>query len=93
MLRNGDWGNFSLRCDEAKALHDHAAIVKTETQIDVTVFSSASVLERSKAEQREASVGLAKFKLSQGDIVRAKEIAELCSIPYIEIGLMADGIN
>ncbi|MEM8502216.1 MAG: helix-turn-helix domain-containing protein [Cyanobacteria bacterium P01_D01_bin.1] len=93
MLKSGDWANLSVRCDDARELRDHAITMEIATQKPVSVFSPANVLERSKVEQREASVGLAKFKLSQGDIVRAKEIADLCSIPYTELGLTADGMH
>jgi len=90
MLRSGDWANFSLRCDEAKKLRDCAATIEVNSQTTTAIFSSANTLARSEAEQREVSVGLAKFKLSQGDIVRAKEIAKLHSIPYAEIGIAVD---
>ncbi len=97
LLRAEDWGNFSLRCEEAQALSDSSGKLrqrvsntKKSTQVAAAMASPANALERSKAEQRAASVGLAKFKLSQGDIARAKEIADLCSLSYVEIGLTAD---
>ena len=91
LLKAEDWGNFSLRCEEAGVLCDRASATKNAAQVAVATFSSVSSLERSKAEQRAASVGLAKFKISQGNIDRAKEIADLRSIPYAEIGLTVDG--
>ena len=89
MLKSGDWANFSLRCDEAEKLRGRATTLKNTTAI----VSSVSTLACSKAEQREVLVGLAKFKLSQGDLARAKEIAELHSIPYSEIGIAVDAIS
>ena len=91
LLKAEDWGNFSLRCEEAGVLGDRASATKNATQATVATSSSVSSLERSEAEQRAASVGLAKFKISQGNIDRAKEIADLRSIPYAEIGLTVDG--
>ena len=91
LLKAEDWGNFSLRCEEAVVLCDRASATKNAIQVAIATSSSVSPLERSKAEQRTASVGLAKFKISQGDIDRAKEIADLRSIPYAEIGLTVDG--
>ena len=93
MLKSGDWANFSLRCDEAKKLCAYAEIIENGSQTATATLSSANssanTLSRSKAEQREVSVGLAKFKLSQGNTTRAKEIADLYSIPYSEIGIVA----
>ena len=91
MLKSGDWPNFSLRCEEAVKLREHVLCTHNLTQIVESTSSSSNALERSKAEQRAASVGLAKFKVSQGNIARAKEIAELCGIPYVDIGLTRSG--
>ena len=93
MQKLGDWPNFSLRCEEAEKLRDRVLCTHNLTQIveSTSTSSSANALERSRAEQRAASVGLAKFKVSQGNIARAKEIAELCGIPYVDIGLNRKG--
>ena len=96
LLKNGDWANFSLRCDEATELRDRAlasqvATAEASRQAPASVPTSISALERTEAEQRQAAIGLAKFKVSQGDIVRAREIADMRRIPYAEIGLTTDG--
>ncbi|MEO0644634.1 MAG: hypothetical protein AAFZ17_00550 [Cyanobacteria bacterium J06650_10] len=45
----------------------------------------------SQLERRNSSIGLAKFKVAQGDYARAREIADLCDLPYKTIGLQEDG--
>lgn len=94
MLKNGDWANFSLRCDEARELRDRASaaqVATAEVICQSPANSEMSASDRNKAEQIQSAIGLAKFKASQGDIVRAKEIADLRGIPYPHIGLTADG--
>lgn len=93
MLKSGDWANFSLRCDEAEKLRDRVATTEIDHEPTEVKCSTTGTLARSEAEQREVSVGLAKFKLSQGDIARAKEISDLYSIPYSEIGIVVDNTN
>ncbi len=95
MLKNGDWANFSLRCDEAKELRHRASaaqVATTETIAHRHASTSAthSTLERSEAEQRETVIGLARFKISQGDVAGARKIADLQNIPYSDIGLTGD---
>lgn len=46
-------------------------------------------LERIQSEQRHAAIGLAKFKISKGEVTRAKEIADQLGIAYSAIGLIA----
>ena len=97
LLKNGDWANFSLRCDEAKELRDRAstaqeAIAQANGPLRPVEFSvSVTGSDRVEAEQREAAIGLAKFKISQGNVARAREIADMRKIPYAEIGLTTDG--
>ena len=96
LLKNGDWANFSLRCDEATELRDRALASQVATagasrQAPTNVPTSISALERTEAEQRQAAIGLAKFKISQGNVARAREIADMRKIPYAEIGLTTDG--
>ena len=98
LLKAGDWANFSLRCEEAKGLGDCAASAQVATakanyQISVKPPASRGASERPDVEQRKAVIGLAKFKMGQGDIARAKEIADLCDISYRDIGLTRDGKN
>ena len=99
LLKAEDWANFSLRCEEAQNLRDrdlaaHLATDEANCQRRATEsVASISILERTKLEQREASIGLAKFKLNQGDLARAREIADLCNIPYEDIGPLGNGIG
>lgn len=96
LLKNGEWANFSLRCDEAMELRDRALVSQAATaeasgQAPTSAAASINALERTEAEQRQAAIGLARFKLSQGDIARAREIADMRRIAYADIGLTADG--
>ena len=94
MIKNGDWANFSLRCDEATELRGRASAAQVATAEAIAhspASSEISALERTKTEQLQAAMGLAKFKVSQGDITRAREIADLRGIPYLHIGLTTDG--
>ena len=98
LLRKGDWANFSLRCDEAKVLRDRAlatqkAVTKTTAQsANATPSSIAGIrhtqLARIQAEQRQSAIGLAKFKVSRGEIGRAKAIADQLEIAYSDIGIV-----
>ena len=99
MLRKGDWANFSLRCDEAKALRDRAlaaqaVTIKTTAQTANTEPYSIpgmrlTQLARTQTEQRQSAIGLARFKVGRGEIIRAKEIADHLGIAYSDIGLSA----
>ncbi|MGB7085117.1 MAG: hypothetical protein WBD47_06160 [Phormidesmis sp.] len=90
-LRSGDWANFSLRCDEAAELCDRTLASEVFARSDKGVANPVQLLNQSIVEQREISLGLAKYKVERGDVIRAKEIADMCSIPYQEIGLTEDG--
>lgn len=87
MLKSRDWANFSLRCDEARDLRKRSLAVAFVQSDQLPVASEVTQPETSR---RGAAVGLAKFKVSQGDNDRAKEIADLFSIPYSEIGLASN---
>ena len=96
LIRRGDWANFSLRCDEAKGLRDRAlADRRTKASIHRATATSSSnssahtQRSRIQAEQRQAAIGLAKFKVSRGEIKRAKEIADLLKISYSDIGIVS----
>ncbi|MGB3294359.1 MAG: hypothetical protein WBB01_15335 [Phormidesmis sp.] len=96
MLKSGDWGNFALRCEEAAELRDRALAVQVATaeasrQAQDSVVPAMNALERAEVEQREAAIGLAKFKINQGELSRAKEIADQLGLSYLDIGLTADG--
>ena len=95
LLKAGDWANFALRCDEATDLRNRALAAQASTAeaacqspADAPVISA---LERTEVEQREAAIGLARFKVTRGDIAGARAIADLKGIRYEDIGLTADG--
>ena len=94
LLKNGDWANFALRCDEAKELQDRASVAQMATAEARSPKPAAtpvmSALERTETEQREAAIGLLKFKISQGKLDEARAIADMKGIPYLEIGLTSD---
>ena len=104
LIRRGDWANFSLRCDEAKVLRDRALasqrvkdaaqVTKAHTQTTTDTPTSAKAVahaqqSRIQLEQRQAAIGLAKFKVSRGEIKRAKEIADQLRIAYSDVGIAA----
>ena len=61
------------------------------TGLHITVCSSSMRLEISQLEKRQSSIGLAKFKVSQGDYARAREIADLFELSYGSVGLREYG--
>ena len=101
LIRKGNWANFSLRCDEAEELRDSLAerlrqrATVAHRTINQTAAATSSpvsnlrhtTLARAQAEQRQAAIGLAKFKVSKGDIKKAKEIADHLGIAYSDIGV------
>jgi hypothetical protein len=86
MIRNGDWANFALRCDEAKALRERMVALPTVRAIEPPTFSR-SPFERSLAERRESALGLARFKVTQGQIEAAQAIAQQFDLTQAELGL------
>ena len=90
MIKSGDWANFALRCDEAQELRDRASTTK-ERQPSVVAALPENALSRVKAEQREAAIGLLRFKVTQGNLSEARKIADSQGITYAEIGLSEDG--
>jgi len=91
MLKSGDWANFSLRCDEAQTLQSQSLALEFQTRQAKSSCPTATRLELFQPDRRSSSVGLAKFKISQGDYARAKEIADLCRLSYETVGLRKDG--
>ena len=91
MLKSGDWGNFSLRCDEARELKRQSLAIELRKKRESSACPLADELDRSLLDRRHSSIGLAKFKVSQGDYARAKEIADLTGLSYESIGLQKDG--
>ena len=92
MLKSGDWGNFSLRCDEARTLQERMRYVDHQAARDVADDSSIASVRASQSDRLSSSIGLARFKVSQGDYARAREIAALCNLSYETIGLQEDGM-
>lgn len=91
MLKSGDWGNFSLRCDEARTLQERMRRIDRQATRDVADDSSIASMKTSQSDRLSSSIGLARFKVSQGDYARAREIAALCNLSYETIGLRDDG--
>ena len=88
MLRNQDWGNFSLRCDEAITLRKRQqAAVVTPQKLRTSAVESKSPFERSLQERRASALGLVRFKVSQGDIERAISISQQFGFSSAEINL------
>ncbi len=58
---------------------------------DIFTHPLTSDLQNFQTDRLNLSIGLAKFKVSQGDYARAKEIADLFGFPYETIGLREDG--
>ena len=91
MLKSGDWGNFSLRCDEARDIQRRALCSERQSIRDVSIKTSRTNMEGLQKDRLISSIGLARFKVTQGDYARAREIAALFNISYETIGLRKDG--
>ncbi|MEL6351594.1 MAG: hypothetical protein AAFR58_07510 [Cyanobacteria bacterium J06627_28] len=91
MLKNEDWGNFALRCEEAEELRERAAH-RLATPVRKTQYGNKprnrSPFVRSEKERHSCALGLARFKVSRGDIARAKAIAQQFGFKLADIGLM-----
>ena len=87
MLKAEDWANLSLRCEEAENLRQRASSAKSVVHSVPALAAQTDLANREQAEKREAVVGLAKYKMSQGDFAKAQAIADSHQIPYAEIGL------
>lgn len=74
MLRNGDWGNLALRCEEAQALkqrsHDPVDIGSREQPTKCSPF------KRSNEDRKAIAAGLARYKTACGDMEGAKAISQ-----------------
>ena len=90
MLRNGDWGNLTLRCDEAVALRERAAELPLARAAAKPGITSRSPFERSAKERRASALGLACFKLSQGLTQQALALAQQFGLSMAELGLADD---
>jgi hypothetical protein len=84
MFRNGDWANLALRCEEAIALRDRTVAMPIARTGEQSVTGSIP-FARSAQEQRESALGLARFKLSQGQMDQALAIAQQFGLARSEI--------
>jgi hypothetical protein len=84
MIRNGDWANFALRCDEAILLRGRTVTLPVARALEPNA-NGHSPFKRTEAERRECAIGLAQFKLSQGNIEQAMEIAQQFGFVLSEI--------
>jgi hypothetical protein len=87
MFRNGDWANLALRCEEAITLRDRTSALPVARDGAQSVNGS-SPFARSAQEQRESALGLARFKLSQGQMDQALAIAQQFGLTRSEIDPM-----
>jgi hypothetical protein len=87
MLRNGDWGNFALRCDEAILLRERTVALPVARALEPNA-TGHSPFERSPAERRDSALGLARFKVSQGLMEQALAIARQFGLTQAEVGLL-----
>ena len=86
MIRNGDWANFALRCDEAVALRQRATELPM-VRAAQPQGTGRSPFERSPAERRESALGLARFKVAQGLMEQALALAQQFGLSSAELGL------
>jgi hypothetical protein len=86
MIRNGDWANFALRCDEAKTLRELAVVLPVAGSVE-PIGARRSPFERTQAERRESALGLARFKVLRGQVAEALAIAQKFGITRAELGL------
>jgi hypothetical protein len=86
MIRNGDWANFALRCDEAKTLREQTMALPVVHAVESRT-ASCSPFERTQAERRESALGLARYKVSQGLIEQAMAIAQEFGLSRAELRL------
>ena len=91
MIRNGDWANFALRCEEAKVLRERA-VAPTAARFVAPGIASQSPFERSSAERRASALGLVRFKVSQNLVDQALAISQQFGFSNAEIGLSHSGM-
>lgn len=93
MIRNSDWANLSLRCEEALLLRERATVLpviraNAEPSTNEEPSSSGrSPFERSATERRTSALGLARFKVTQGQREQALAIAQQFALTPAEVGL------
>ena len=87
MIRSGDWANFALRCDEASELKKRRLAAIAKPQSAKTVMKNMSPFESTSAERRASALGLARFKVSKGNVEQALAISKQFGFSPTEIGL------
>ena len=80
MLRNGDWGNLALRCEEAKTLKRRALERAQGKRTPIPVAEKRQPSEWSAQERRASALGLVQFKLRRGEVEGARAIARQVGI-------------
>jgi hypothetical protein len=85
LLKQGDWANLELRCEEARAIREREKALSEEPAQPTPSDWSAEA-------QRASALGLAQFKVSRGEVEQAIAIACRYGISHNEIGL-ADAVH
>ena len=75
MIRAEDWGNLSLRCEEAEAIKEKATRPATVLQAQAAGVSH-NPFERTDTERRDSAIGLARFKLVRGQVAEAIALSQ-----------------
>ena len=86
MLRNGDWGNLALRCEEAKYLKERQIEKLTQTATS-SQNNYRDPFERSEEERKETVLGLARFKVSKELMEQALAIARQFNFSISQLGI------
>ncbi|MEM9907950.1 MAG: hypothetical protein AAF921_23305 [Cyanobacteria bacterium P01_D01_bin.44] len=86
LLKQGDWANLELRCEEARAMRERGT-VRPDVQTDATQVAKPTPSDWSAEAQRDSALGLARFKVSRGQIEQAIAIAGRYGISKAEVGL------
>ena len=92
MIRNGDWANFALRCDEAISLRQRTAELLVVRAVEPR-GNGRSPFERSPAEKKESALGLARFKVAQGLMEQALAIAQQFGLSMAELELASERVS
>ncbi|MEO1401907.1 MAG: hypothetical protein AAFV72_11755 [Cyanobacteria bacterium J06635_1] len=90
LLKQEDWANLELRCEEARNLRERATVRPPDVQTVEAQPACQNPSGWSAEAQRDSVLGLARFKVSQGQIEQATKVAERYGISQAEIGLAVD---
>jgi hypothetical protein len=83
LLKQGDWANLELRCEEARTMREREKALSEEPAQPASFTPS----DWSAEARRASALGLAQFKVSRGEVEQAIEIAHRYGISHVEIGL------